>query len=145
MSSEVGTNLINKNDIDIQKNELDFQNAFDMYWHTETTPQGQKRQWDIMWMCVYYTCLNLCKKIYSSRNIIVENERLYDNAVDSATYIMKFIKKGVRPEKLSSYCYLRCRRYIDDPKQVWYDKNMKQMAQDKYKDTDMEIEDNGEY
>lgn len=138
-------NLINKNDIDINQNELDFQTAFDKYWHTETTPQGQKRQWDIMWMCVYYACLNLCKKIYKNRNIIVENEKLYDNVNDSTAYIMTFIKKGVRPQKLSSYCYLRCIRYIDNPRTVWYDTHITQMPEDNYKEIDMEIEDNGEY
>lgn len=136
---------LSNNNIDINQNEIDFQTAYDKYWHQETTEVGKKQQWDRMWFCVYYACLNLCKKIYKQRNIIVEDELLYDNATDSTAYVMKFIKKGVRPEKLSSYCYLRCRRYIDDPKAVWYDKNMKQMAQDKYKDTEMEIEDNGEY
>lgn len=135
---------LSNNNIDINQNEIDFQTAYDKYWHQETTEVGKKQQWDRMWFCVYYACLNLCKKIYKQRNIIVEDELLYDNATDSTAYVMKFIKKGVRPLKLSSYCFLRCRKFIDDPKVIWYDKNITQMPEDKYKDIDMEIEYNGE-
>lgn len=136
---------LSNNNIDINQNEIDFQNAYERYWHQETTETGKKRQWDKMWLCVYYACLNLCKKIYKQRNIIVEDEVLYDNVNDSAMYVMKFVKEGRRPQKLSSYCFLRCRKFIDDPRTVWYDTHITQLPQDKYKDTDMEIEYNGEY
>ena len=138
-------NLINKNDIDVNQNEIDFQNAYEKYWHQETTEVGKKQQWDRMWFCVYYACLNLCKKIYKQRNVIVQDEVLYDNATDSTAYVMKFIKEGRRPLKLSSYCFLRCRKFIDDPKTVWYDTHITQMPEDNYKEIDMEITDDGEY
>ena len=107
---------------------------------------------DQMWFCVWKTCHNIAKSIYKQRNIIVPDEKLLDIATDACCYCMSFIlgykekyPNGIHPNKLSSYCYLRVLRIIQDPKQVWYDKNMKQMPQDNYKDIDMEIEDNGEY
>lgn len=133
---------IYKNDIDIEQNESDFQTAYDKYWHEETTELGRKKQWDKMWMCVHYACLNLCKKIYKSRNVIVEDEILYNNVTDSTAYVMKFVKEGRRPQKLSSYCFLRCRKFIDDPKTVWHDTHIFPILEDKYKDIDMEIAEN---
>lgn len=136
------SNNIYRNDIDIEQNESDFQTAYDKYWHEETTEFGRKKQWDKMWFCVYYACLNLCKKIYKSRNVIVEDEVLFDNVTDSTAYVMKFVKEGRRPQKLSSYCFLRCRKFIDDPKKVWYDTHIFPILEDKYKDIDMEIAEN---
>ena len=57
-------------------------------------------------------------------------------------YVMKFINKGVHPDKLSSYCYLRVRRFIDGPKKVWEDQHIMQMPQDNYRDIEMELTDN---
>ena len=35
---------------------------------------------------------------------------------------MEFIKnRGVRPQKLSSYVYLRCIKFIDNPKRKFHD------------------------
>lgn len=122
---------------DAQENETSFQSNYDLWQQTQN-----KRNWDNMWMAVYITCLNICKKIYKSRKIIIENEELVAKATDSAAYVMKFINKGVRPEKLSSYCYLRCLRFIQNPKDMWYDQNVTQMPRDNYKENvDMEIED----
>ena len=106
------------NNIDIEQNEKDFQTAFD---------QGD---WEKMWWCVFYTCQNIAKSIYKKRNVIVEEEELYDVIIDGAAYCMKFIKKGVRPEKLSSYCFLRVRRFIDNPKKVWEEQNITQFPVD---------------
>lgn len=121
---------------DAKENEASFQSNYDLWQKTQN-----KRNWDEMWMAVYITCLNICKKIYKSRKVIIEDEELVAKATDSAAYVMKFINKGVRPEKLSSYCYLRCLRFIQNPKDMWYEMNVTQMPRDNYKDIDMEIED----
>lgn len=123
---------------DAKENEASFQSNYDLWQKTQN-----KRNWDEMWMSVYITCLNICKKIYKSRKVIIEDEELVAKATDSAAYVMKFINKGVRPEKLSSYCYLRCLRFIQNPKDMWYEMNVTQMPRDNYKENvDMEIEDN---
>lgn len=123
---------------DAKENEASFQSNYDLWQKTQN-----KRNWDNMWMSVYITCLNICKKIYKSRKVIIEDEELVAKATDSAAYVMKFINKGVRPEKLSSYCYLRCLRFIQNPKDMWYEMNVTQMPRDNYKENvDMEIEDN---
>jgi hypothetical protein len=129
------SNLINLQK-DAKENEASFQSNYDLWQKTQN-----KRNWDEMWMSVYITCLNICKKIYKSRKVIIEDEELVAKATDSAAYVMKFVRKGVRPDKLSSYCYLRCLRFIQNPKDVWYETNVTQMPQDNYKDIDMEIED----
>lgn len=101
-----------------------------------------------MWLCVWKACHNLAKSIYAQRQVIVTEEKLLDVTTDAACYIMEFIlgknkkhPEGVHPEKLSSYCYLRVLKFIQDPKEVWYENNVIQMPQDNYKDIDMEIED----
>jgi len=122
---------------DAKENEASFQSNYDLWQESQN-----KRNWDEMWMSVYITCLNICKKIYKSRKVIIEDEELVAKATDSAAYVMKFINnKGVRPDKLSSYCYLRCLRFIQNPKDVWYDQNVTNLPKDNYKDIDMEIED----
>lgn len=122
---------------DAKENEASFQSNYDLWQKTQN-----KCNWDNMWMSVYITCLNICKKIYKSRKVIIEDEELVAKATDSAAYVMKFINKGVRPEKLSSYCYLRCLRFIQNPKDMWYEMNVTQMPRDNYKENvDMEIED----
>lgn len=96
---------------DKKQNESDFQEAYD------------KRDVNKMWWCVYITCLNIAKNIYKKRGVIIPNERLLEVAIDGAAYCMKFVLgKNVRPEKLSSYCFLRVRRFIDDPKVVKQEK-----------------------
>lgn len=121
--------------VDKKQNEKDFQKA----WEDHNV--------DKMWWCVYNTCLNIAKSIYKSRGVIVPNEVLLEKAVDGASYCLKFIlEKNVRPEKLSSYCYLRVLRFIQDPKEVWYEKNVTQFPEDKYKEgKDMEFTEEESY
>lgn len=122
--------------MDTKENEASFQSNYDLWKETQN-----KHYWNEIWMSVYIACLNICKKIYKSRHVIIEDEELVAKATDSAAYVMKFINKGVRPEKLSSYCYFRCLRSIQSPKDVWYEKNVTQMPEDNYREIDMEIED----
>ena len=115
--------------VDKKQNEKDFQKAW------------EEHNVDKMWWCVYNTCLNIAKSIYKSRGVIVPNEVLLEKAVDGASYCLKFIlEKNVRPEKLSSYCYFRVLKFIQDPKDVWYEMNVTQFPEDKYKEgKDMEF------
>ena len=121
--------------VDKKQNEKDFQKAW------------EEHNVDKMWWCVYNTCLNIAKSIYKSRGVIVPNEVLLEKAVDGASYCLKFIlEKNVRPERLSSYCYLRVLRFIQDPKEVWYEMNVTQFPEDKYKEgKDMEFTDEENY
>lgn len=86
-----------KADVDIKKNEEDFQKAF------------QENDNDKMWECVYHACRNICKNIYRNRGFIAPEDLLDDVTMEATLMIMNNIKnKNIRPEKLSSYCYLRC-------------------------------------
>lgn len=129
--------LSNKYKMTSEENEANFQEAYDCW-----TTNKDKASYDKMWFSIQFACGNIAKSIYTKRNIIVPDEELEEVILDSTMYVMKFINKGVRPDKLSSYCYLRVRRFIDEPKKVWYDQNMTQMPRDRYRDTDMEIAEN---
>lgn len=90
-----------------------------------------------MWLCVWKTCHNLAKSIYLSRQVTVTEEKLLDVTTDSCAYCMQFIlgknkkyPEGVRPEKLSSYCYFRVLKFIQDPKEVWYERNVVEWKKD---------------
>ena len=127
-----------------EQNEARFQIAYDEWNKAKENRDlnGAKDAYDTIWFSIQFACGNIAKAIYTKRNVIVPDEDLEEIILDSTMYVMKFINKGVRPDKLSSYCYLRVRRFIDEPKKVWYDQNMTQMPQDNYKDIDMEITDN---
>ena len=105
---------------------------------------------DQMWFCVWKACNNIAKSIYKKRNVIVTDEKLLEVTTDACSYCMSFIlgykekhPKGIHPDKLSSYCYLRVLRTIQAPKKVWEDQNIVQMPRDNYKENvDMEIAEN---
>lgn len=110
---------------DKEQVEKDFQTAF------------SNKDRDAMWYCVWKVCHNLAKSIYVSRQVTVTDEKLLDVTTDSACYCMEFIlgknkkhPEGVHPEKLSSYCYLRVLKFIQDPKEVWYENNVMEWKKD---------------
>ena len=125
-----------------EQNEARFQSAYNNWSlaRENNDQKGAKEAYEIIWFSVQFACENIAKSIYSKRNVIVPEDELNEVILDSTMYIMKFINRGVRPDKLSSYGYLRVRRFIDDPKKVWQDQHITQMPQDNYKDIDMEIE-----
>lgn len=133
----------NKYTMTSEQNETRFQSAYNDWVLAKKAndPDSAKDAYDMIWFSVQFACSNIAKSIYTKRNIIIPDEDLEEIILDSTIYVMKFINKGVRPDRLSSYCYLRVRRFIDEPKKVWYDQNMTQMPQDNYKDIDMEIAD----
>lgn len=85
------------NFVDIKENESAFQKAL-----KENNTEG-------MWKSVYIACYNICKSIYSKRGFIANDDDLYDTSINSTMMVMRnILERGVKPEKLSSYCYLRC-------------------------------------
>ena len=107
---------------DIKKNEEDFQDAWNKYWHQETSKKGQKAQWERMWKCISVACANICKSILKKRGVIRDD--LDELILDSTAYCMKFIGNGVHPKKLSAYCYLRCFRFINDPNDIAWNEHI---------------------
>lgn len=82
----------------IEDNERTFQDAMSQWAAT-----GDKQYWECMWVCVHKACLYMAKnKCY---NIVVRD--LEDKVMDATLDVMNKIKNdGVRPSKLSSFCYL---------------------------------------
>ena len=88
--------------IDKDENEKNFQEAL-----TNNNSEG-------MWSSVFITCQNICKSILSKRGVIVSEDELYDLTMDSTMMVMRnILERGVKPEKLSSYCYLRVLAYVN--------------------------------
>ena len=129
--------ISNKYTMTSEQNEARFQEAYN-----DWSANKDKASYDKMWFSVQFACGNIAKSIYTKRNVIISDEDLEEIILDSTMYVMKFINKGVRPDKLSSYCYLRVLRFINEPKKVWEDQHIVQMPQDNYKDIDMEIAEN---
>lgn len=121
--------------LDKKLNEKMFQEAYD------------SNDKDTMWYCVFRCCNNIFKSYFKKKGVIIEDEKLLEYTTDGAAYCMKFIlNKGVRPTRLSSYCYLRCLREITNPKNKWYEMNVVQFPEDKYKEgKDMEMSNNNIY
>lgn len=140
-------NVSNKYIMTSEQNEVRFQTAYDEWNKAKENhdPDGAKDAYETIWFSIQFACCNIAKSIYTKRNVIVPDEDLEEIILDSTIYVMKFINKGIHPDKLSSYCYLRVLRTIQSPKKVWEDQNIVQMPRDNYKDTDMEIEDDYGY
>lgn len=99
--------------VDIKENEANFQKAL------------AENDNDAMWSCVYIACTNICKSIYAKRGFIASEEDLYDVIMDSTMMVMRNIKeRDVKPEKLSSYCYLRCLCHVNGYKQDKFKKKL---------------------
>ena len=111
--NELLSNKINKNE-----NEEMFQKAWD------------NNDWDTIWLCTFRCCNNVAKSIYRRRNVIIPDEDFLEKITDATAYCVKFFKKGVRPNKLSSYTYLRVLRYINDKKEIEISKNETQFLYD---------------
>ena len=73
---------------------------------------------DGMWQAVFFTCQNICKSIYAKRGFIASEDDLYDTAMNATEMVMRnILERGVKPEKLSSYCYTRCLCFANGYKQ----------------------------
>ena len=92
--------------VDKDENEALFQDALN------------SGDYDTMWKCVFVACQNICKSILANRGYIAQEDELYDLAMDSTIMVMRNIsERGAKPNKLSSYCYLRCLCYCNGYKQ----------------------------
>ena len=132
MSSMNNNNLSNKYIMTSEQNEIRFQTAYDEWNRAKENCDTEcaRDAYDTIWFSIQFACGNIAKSIYTKRNIIVSNEDLEEVILDSTIYVMKFINKGIRPYKLSSYCYLRVRRFIDNPKKIWEEQNITQFPVD---------------
>lgn len=99
---------------EVEENERNFQEALSLWEAT-----NDKKQWDTMFYCVYKACLYMAKsKCYG---IIVRD--LHDKVMDATLDVMNKIKNdGVRPEKLSSFCYLYTIGKLWSKKEIRWDR-----------------------
>ena len=96
-----------------EEKEKAFQDALSLWIKT-----NDKKQWDIMFNRVYEACLNIGKtKCY---NIVVRD--LDDKVMEATLDVMSKIKEGVRPKKLSSFCYLYTIGKIWSKKEIRWDR-----------------------
>lgn len=98
----------------IQEREIEFQDAMKNWVETKS-----KKYWDMMFLRILDACTNILK----SKAVGIHIRDLEEVALDSTLYCMHLIKdNGVRPEKLSSFCYLPCIRYLHPAKKQFQDK-----------------------
>lgn len=83
----------------IKEREEEFQDALRLYRETE-----DKQYWDIMYYRVYDCCHNIAAK--KLIGVKLDPSVFEDRLMDATLYVMKRIKEGLNPQKLSSYCYL---------------------------------------
>ena len=102
----------------VEQKEAAFQECLSRYDASPT-----KQNWDALWPFVQEACMNMAKsKCYGLKVL-----NLDDKVLDATIKIMEKIKDGIRPKKLSSYCYL----YVIG--QLW---NIKLQRQEKEIDID---------
>lgn len=82
--------------------------------------------WKIMWECVYFACMNHCKRLVkglkNSEGKPIHIQDLDGKACEASIKIMEKIKKGVHPT-LSAYPYLWCYGEIFGVKQQRWDQS----------------------
>lgn len=100
---------------DLEQREKEFQDAMKKWDSTK-----EKKYWDIMFLRVMDVCHNIAaKKLVGVR---IDPEEFENRWMNAAMYVMSDIQKGRRPEKLSSYCYLRVFKFLYNPSDKQYDK-----------------------
>lgn len=108
-----------KTNIDKDENEKAFQQAL------------LENNTDKMWECVYAACTNVCKSIYAKRGFVASEDILYDKSMEATMMVMRnILERGVRPEKLSSYVYLRCLCFINGYKEDRFAKKLEEKLSD---------------
>lgn len=100
--------------VDIAENEATFQEAL------------LENNTDKMWECVFITCLNIAKSIYAKRGFVASDDLLYDTAMNATCMVMRnILERGAKPEKLSSYTYLRVLCFVNGYKEDKTSKKLK--------------------
>lgn len=97
----------------VEENEKAFQDALSLWVKT-----NDKKQWDKMFFCVQKACLYMAKN--KCHNIVVRD--LDDKVMDATLDVMSKIKEGVRPKKLSSFCYLYTIGRLWSKKEIRWDR-----------------------
>lgn len=90
--------------------EREFQDAMS-HW----IEYNDKKSWDLMFLRVYEACKALSKKILK---VSLDDMIFHDRLMEAVVKVMGNIKKGVRPSRLSSYCYYPCLGSFCGPKAV---------------------------
>lgn len=107
--------MLLQNNVNIAENERLFQKAL-----AENNDEG-------MWKAVFIACQNICKSILAKRGFLADEDYLYDLTIDSTMMVMRNIQeRGVKPEKLSSYCYMRCFAFCQGYKQDKLSRKLKE-------------------
>jgi hypothetical protein len=104
---------------DFNNEEQEFQRCWDLFWHQETTKEGQKKAWDRLFILVQNAC-NACCKI-KAHGIRIQD--LEGKALDATLKVMENIGRGVRPEKISSYVYLFCIGQLWNKKHIEWERS----------------------
>lgn len=98
---------------EVEDNEREFQEVLSLWVETQ-----EKQYWDKMFYCVYKACLYMAKnKCYG---IVVRD--LNDKVTDATLDVMSKIKEGIRPSKLSSFCYLYTIGKLWSKKEIRWDR-----------------------
>lgn len=101
--------------IDKEENEKNFQKAL------------EENDVDKMWECVFIACYNIAKSIYAARGFVAQEDDLHDVSMEATTMVMRnILERGVKPDKLSSYCYLRVLCFVNGYKQDKFSLKLKQ-------------------
>lgn len=98
----------------IAKREEQFQEALENWLST-----GESKYWDEIYYRVYDACHNITAKMLTG--VSIDPERFEDHVMDSTLYTLKRIKQGMKPKKLSSYCYLVCKGIVHGKKTQFQD------------------------
>lgn len=94
--------------VDIQENERTFQEALSDYNNSKDTFSKGKAA-EKMYECIYVACTNIALSIYKKRGFTVAGtDKVYEAATEATLICMRnILQREHKPEKLSSYCYLR--------------------------------------
>lgn len=85
----------------VEENEQKFQKAYDD-WVAATNELEKEKHLKTMYDCVFLCCCNIAKK----KAVGIHIPDLEEKCMDATINIIAKIQSGVRPKKLSSYCYL---------------------------------------
>ena len=93
--------------------------ALDNKWNALVAKYPATR--DECFLMVYEACKNIAKTMCKG----VRNTHLDEDALDATMYCIDCMDRlGHRPEKLSSYCYLRVKKFIYSPKRIREDREV---------------------
>ena len=97
-----------------------------------------KQSWDMMYIRAIECCLAISKKKCNGIN----NMHLEERALDAASYIMDLIKRGNRPNKLSSVAYLQVNKFLYSNKAKQQDRELQlSVVQENYESLEGEYND----